>query len=61
MQEKKIHQKWKFFLERLRERKIIFCVQENYVQNEIENCKFIVRGGELEKPKIKEDKGIEEK
>ena len=26
-----------------------------------ENCKFIVRGGEYEKPKLKEDKWIEEK
>ena len=60
MREKK-HQKLKFFQERLRERNIIFCVWENYVENEVENCKFIVRGGELEKPKIKEDKGIQEK
>ena len=49
------------FREIERERKIIFCVQENYVQNEIEKCEFIVRGGELEKPKINEDKEIEEK
>ena len=27
-------------------REIALCVWENYVQNEIENCKFIVRRGE---------------
>ena len=32
--------------EREREREIIFCVWENYIQNENKNCKFIVRGGE---------------
>ena len=32
--------------EREKERKITLCVWENYVQNEIESCKFIARGGE---------------
>ena len=32
--------------EREKEREITFCVQENYVYNGKENCKFIVRGGE---------------
>ena len=29
-----------------KEREITFCVWERYVQNGIENCKFIVKGGE---------------
>ena len=41
-------------------RKKLLCIK-NYVQNERENCKFIVRGGEYEKLKLKEDKWIEEK
>ena len=32
--------------EREREREITFCAWENYVKNEKEICKFIVRGGE---------------
>ena len=31
------------------------------IEWERENCKFIVRGGEYDKPKLKEDKWIEEK
>ena len=34
---------------------------KNYVQNERENCKFIIREREYEKPKLKEDKWIDEK
>ena len=46
--------------EREKKRNNLLCMK-NYVQNERENCKFIVRGGEYEKLKLKEDKWIEEK
>ena len=65
MQEKK-HQNWNLF-KRDWEREIYIyiyiyiyfveklCIERN---KEINNCKFIVKGGEFKKPKIKEDKGI---
>ena len=32
--------------EKEKERDITFCLQENYIKNERDNCKFIVRKGE---------------
>ena len=61
MQEKKNPPKMEIIFREIEREKNNFCVQENYVQNKIENCKFIVIGGELEKLKIKEDNGIQEK
>ena len=41
--EKKIYQKMKNKILSQRKREITFFVHENYVQNEREKCKFIVR------------------
>ena len=51
--------KKKFEKEKQREDNIL-CMRK-YVQNERENCKFIVRGREMKRQKIKEDKEIKEK
>ena len=51
----------KILREREKKKRNNLLCMKNYVQNERENCKFIVRGGEYGQLKLKEDKWIQEK